>query len=462
MEQTNEVVTGEIMVFSNEELGELRTITINGETWFVGKDVADILGYSNSRKAIADHVDEEDKTDGVTIRDAIGRDQNPVFINESGFYSLILSSKLPSARKFKRWVTTEVLPSIREKAYYVDKERLNSMCADPIADPIADPNTPLTREELAMYFTYVVNGAKDFITAVDKRFDVMEKTLGTVTTGLVAATSGINTITDHFTSFVNTAAVNSTVNKETLSTVATALTSSADWANKLEGALLKLAESNMRTAQNVKQSSHKENPLFVNTISEFETKSWLNKVWRSAEIISHRTGTDSTSALKEVYAVLRRNGVKLSTLYKEYRTSNPGKAMVNMLAESDILRGKTEDAIKELHKKYYPEKYTVENIVAEKPVYKSQQLISTPAQVKELINTVANRESVHYVVAARNVYKEIEDRANVNLKELATGYAKKMHCSKCSKAYYIGQDEKLMDVLRQIAAGDKVVALPVA
>lgn len=455
MGQTNEVVTGEIMVFSNEELGELRTITINGETWFVGKDVAGILGYSNSRKAIADHVDEEDKTDGVTIRDAIGRDQNPVFINESGFYSLILSSKLPSARKFKRWVTTEVLPSIREKAYYIDKERLNSMCASPITDPITDPNTPLTREELAMYFTYAVNGAKDFITEVDKRFDMMEK-------GISATATGITTLAEHFTSFVDTAAATSTVNQETLSTVATALTSSADWANKLEDALLKLAESNTRTAQNVKQSSYKENPLFVNTISEFETKSWLNKVWRSAEIISRRTGTDSTSALKEIYAVLRRNGVKLSGLYEEYRVANPGKAMVNMLAESDILRDKTEDAIKELHKRYYPEKYTVENIVAEKPVYKSQQLISTPSQVKELINTIANRESIRYVVAARNVYKEIENRANVNLKELATGYAKKMHCSKCSKAYYIGQDEKLMDVLRRIAAGDKVVALPVA
>lgn len=68
-----------------------------------------MLGYSNSRKAIADHVDEEDKDDGVTIRDAIGREQKPVLINESGLYSLILSSKLPSAKQFKRWVTGEVL-----------------------------------------------------------------------------------------------------------------------------------------------------------------------------------------------------------------------------------------------------------------------------------------------------------------------------------------------------------------
>lgn len=83
---------------------------INNEPWLVGKDIAKALGYTNSRKAISDHVDGEDKIDGVTIRDPIGRCQNPILINESGLYSLILSSKLPNAKKFKRWVTSEVLP----------------------------------------------------------------------------------------------------------------------------------------------------------------------------------------------------------------------------------------------------------------------------------------------------------------------------------------------------------------
>ncbi|NLH92402.1 MAG: Bro-N domain-containing protein, partial [Atopobium sp.] len=90
-----------IKVFKNPEFGKVRTTLINNEPWFVGKDVATILGYSNPRKAIGDHVDEEDKTDGVTIRDSIGREQNPIFINESGLYSLIIGSKLPTAKKFK-------------------------------------------------------------------------------------------------------------------------------------------------------------------------------------------------------------------------------------------------------------------------------------------------------------------------------------------------------------------------
>lgn len=109
----------ELKIFKNEEFGDIRVIERYGEPWFVGKDIADVLGYANSRKALADHVGEEDKTDGVTIRDSIGREQNPVCINESGLYSLILSSKLPTAKAFKHWVTSEILPSIRKNGGYI-------------------------------------------------------------------------------------------------------------------------------------------------------------------------------------------------------------------------------------------------------------------------------------------------------------------------------------------------------
>ena len=111
-----------IQIFQNAEFGSVRTADINGVPYFVGKDVAEILGYSNTRKALLDHVDEEDKTDGVTIRDSIGREQAPVLINESGLYSLILSSKMPNARRFKRWVTSEVLTTIRKHGMYATDE----------------------------------------------------------------------------------------------------------------------------------------------------------------------------------------------------------------------------------------------------------------------------------------------------------------------------------------------------
>ena len=102
-------------VFKNKEFGEVRTITIDDEPYFVGKDVALILGYTNPQKALRDHVDEEDKTrnESFTVNGTQG-----ILINESGLYSLILSSKLPNTRRFKRWVTSEVLPAIRKHGMY--------------------------------------------------------------------------------------------------------------------------------------------------------------------------------------------------------------------------------------------------------------------------------------------------------------------------------------------------------
>lgn len=106
----------DLQIFSNEEFGQVRTVTINEEVWFVGKDVADILEYTNTAKAIRDHIDEEDKlTERIVLS---GQNREVIFINESGLYSLILSSKMPNARKFKRWVTSEVLPAIRKTGHY--------------------------------------------------------------------------------------------------------------------------------------------------------------------------------------------------------------------------------------------------------------------------------------------------------------------------------------------------------
>lgn len=106
----------EITVFSNEIFGNVRTIQIDGEPWFVGKDIAGILGYSNPRDALANHVFEEDK--GVEKLDTLGGVQSLAIINESGLYSLIFNSRLESAKKFKHWVTSEVIPQIRKTGSY--------------------------------------------------------------------------------------------------------------------------------------------------------------------------------------------------------------------------------------------------------------------------------------------------------------------------------------------------------
>lgn len=117
----------EIQIFNNSEFGQVRSLVINGEPWLVGKDVTKALGYDNPSKAIRDHVEEEDKRVGVQnvtpyIIDSLGRKQHPTFINESGLYALVFGSKLPSAKKFKRWVTSEVLPALRKTGQYQVKE----------------------------------------------------------------------------------------------------------------------------------------------------------------------------------------------------------------------------------------------------------------------------------------------------------------------------------------------------
>ena len=111
----------ELQVFKNQEFGSVRTLVIDNEPWFVGKDVAEVLGYAKPLNAIAQHVDKDDSLkQGLT--DSLGRQQKTIFVNESGLYALIFGSKLESAQKFKRWVTSEVLPALRKTGQYQVKE----------------------------------------------------------------------------------------------------------------------------------------------------------------------------------------------------------------------------------------------------------------------------------------------------------------------------------------------------
>lgn len=118
----------EIKVFNHSEFGTLRGVEIDGESWLVGKDVAERLGYSNPQKAIRDHVDDEDRTvnESFTVNGTM-----VVLINESGLYSLVLGSKLPNAKKFKRWVTNEVLPAIRKHGGYLTAEKVEEALLNP-------------------------------------------------------------------------------------------------------------------------------------------------------------------------------------------------------------------------------------------------------------------------------------------------------------------------------------------
>ena len=123
------------MIFESPEFGELRTLRMNGEPWFVGRDVAAALGYAKPENALSTHVDREDKTTTLIQGNGSNYKSKTTIINESGLYSLVLSSKLESAKKFKRWVTAEVLPSIRRHGAYMTDSLLEALDAHPEAVP---------------------------------------------------------------------------------------------------------------------------------------------------------------------------------------------------------------------------------------------------------------------------------------------------------------------------------------
>lgn len=119
----------ELQIFNSPEFGQVRTIVIDNEVWFVGKDVAEALGYSDTNQAIRKHIDEEDKL--TRQIDGIGQKREMYIINESGLYSLVLSSKLPTAKKFKRWITKEVIPSIRKHGGYLTPAKIEEVLSNP-------------------------------------------------------------------------------------------------------------------------------------------------------------------------------------------------------------------------------------------------------------------------------------------------------------------------------------------
>ena len=160
-------MSNEITVFENTEFGSVRTLVINGEPYFVGKDIALILGYAKPRNAIAAHVDEEDKKD-APIQGDLGGTQEMTVINESGLYSLILSSKLPKAKGFKHWVTSEVLPSIRKTGSYYIQQKVDSYM---IEDSIARAKRWIEEEEERRTLRLTVENQRPMVMLAEERID---------------------------------------------------------------------------------------------------------------------------------------------------------------------------------------------------------------------------------------------------------------------------------------------------
>ena len=159
-------MSNEIKAFENAEFGSVRGMEINGEPWLVGKDVCNVLNYSNPTKALKDHVDAEDMTFNETLK--LSRQSGAWLINESGFYSLVFGSEMPTAKKFKHWVTSEVLPSIRKTGSYSIQQKVDSYM---IEDSIARAKRWIEEEEERRTLKLTVENQKPMVMLAEERID---------------------------------------------------------------------------------------------------------------------------------------------------------------------------------------------------------------------------------------------------------------------------------------------------
>lgn len=181
-----------LVTFNNPEFGAVRVIERNGEPWLVGKDVAEALGYSDTFGALKKHVDDEDKL--VCQIDSAGQKRDATIINESGLYSLVLSSKLPGAKRFRRWVTAEVLPSIRKHGAYMTPESIEKVLTDP--DTIIQLATTLKEEREKRKALETENAAQKQMIAefepIRQYVDEILSSTGTLATSQIAADYGMS------------------------------------------------------------------------------------------------------------------------------------------------------------------------------------------------------------------------------------------------------------------------------
>lgn len=166
----------EVQVFNNEEFGEVRSILLNGKPWFIGKDIAVALGYARADNAIRKHVDDEDKL--MHQISASGQNRNMLIINRSGLYSLILSSKLETAKKFKRWITSDVLPTLEDTGMYLMNKRDSYMIEDPVERALKWAEEERERQKLRLEnkeLTTEICHKEDVIVGLVDDIDLTEK-----------------------------------------------------------------------------------------------------------------------------------------------------------------------------------------------------------------------------------------------------------------------------------------------
>lgn len=397
----------DIKVFENNEFGSIRTMMIDGEPWFVGKDVAEILGYSNSRKAIADHIDDEDK--GVTKCDTLGGVQDLVVINESGLYGLILSSKLPSAKRFKHWVTSEVLPSIRKTGTYSQ-----------------DLSSSVSREEVAMFYAALQAVNEDNM----KRCTAAVEAIGQM---IIQNNNAIISCLDNVSGMIG----------------------------NLDGTAARLSSATIEVLSGIAGTAPRTTsvriPSFINTMNAAQMLEWRHKVEKIIGDLRQPMGiASSNDVIRTVFdRMLADDGYDVDALFEAQ--AGPLLSRLDLVKNSDELRRSFERAINLSYDKYIMKAgrkdIIVKNITTPDDSPKSYPSIEArklPRELRQIAEDYAKKHNTSLKDALHRIYLIVSNRTGIDLNAEAYAYAKNHGYSRCSKGYFIINDPEMYQAAKPI------------
>lgn len=464
-----------ITVFNNETFGKLRSVLIDGEPWFVGKDVADILGYQNGSRDINRHVDEEDRRK-VMVFDG-NQNKETTIINESGLYSLILSSKLPSAKKFKHWVTSEVLPSLRKTGKNTVVIGNTSLSIKEYAgkrvvtfkdiDMVHNRPEGTARKRFNDNKRHMIEGEDFFV----RKTDEAKKEFGiTAPNGLTLLTESgylmlVKSFTDDLAWQVQKKLVNSYFRLKEVArqnfhdnVIDESLTNRSDenlpynqFLNTLTDMFNCATEKAYYAYLNFLPSTNNENiPSITSTVSSSSPKDplspeeWKKDTYKKLVKKSASTPYVGKVILSEIYKrMLTENGIDLNN-YK-IAMNIPQESTFNVIADNNYLRNVFEHQMEKFFENPVIINEKKEDVISI-PGFK--KISHHPPKVPDMIwDTVAPLGTERKVATLHRVYKKMREISGLNLQQIKDGYNLENKTT-ATMGYIISKDPKLLEIFR--------------
>lgn len=293
--------------------------------------------------------------------------------------------------------------------------------------------TPLTREEMATYVDYLNTNTATTAKMIKEYCDSQTE----------AFVSALSNLKDTY---------NKKIDKlcDQIELLVNAQNNNSGYIESLRKSLFVIGKDIAKSAATLPLADQKKeiNPKLVNSLSNEESSTWINDAWKSCSIIGKRCGKTKLQVLREVYGILRKSGEDIDKMMEEYKGSFYGKpSLINMIGHSDYYRPIVEKHIKELHVKYYPEKYEFKNTSYSCP---SQEVMGCPQNIKSLLVSYAKKNNVSEHAARNIVYKKLKDTADIDFNAERSTFAKNIGYKRCSSGYFVSKVPALLTIMKKI------------